>query len=163
MTSCLLHFKDLVASLNTEAEASDKDAPLPVTCLVVDSTMTFALRAVQYLGLRCATLWSANAWGFIAYYHYRHLVERGRSRASRRQDRATTKHGLGGSTTYDGSTYTLSMKSGGWKRGRRRGTGGTPQVFAELPPALATVFLELGAAIDEGDSMVSTRTRGEAC
>jgi UDP:flavonoid glycosyltransferase YjiC (YdhE family) len=39
--------------------------------------MTFALRAARELGLRCATLWTASACGFIGYYHYRHLVERG--------------------------------------------------------------------------------------
>jgi hypothetical protein len=74
MTTCLPRFKDLVARINAEAEAEGRPA---VTCVVGDSTMTFALRAARELGLRCATLWTASACGFIGYYHYRHLVERG--------------------------------------------------------------------------------------
>ncbi|KAL6660411.1 hypothetical protein ACP70R_001957 [Stipagrostis hirtigluma subsp. patula] len=78
MTTSLPRFKDLVASLNAEAQsAGGEGAPPPVTCVVADSTMTFALRAARELGLRCATLWTASACGFITYYHYRHLVERG--------------------------------------------------------------------------------------
>jgi hypothetical protein len=69
MTTCLPRFKDLVARLDAEGP--------PVTCVVGDSTMTFALRAARELGLRCATLWTASACGFLGYYHFRHLVERG--------------------------------------------------------------------------------------
>ncbi|XP_062225352.1 UDP-glycosyltransferase 85A2-like [Phragmites australis] len=76
MTTCLPRFKGLIARLNAEAEGGDGEMP-PVTCVVGDSTMTFALRAARELGLRCATLWTASACGFIGYYHYRHLVERG--------------------------------------------------------------------------------------
>ncbi|KAF8688154.1 hypothetical protein HU200_042384 [Digitaria exilis] len=71
MTTCLPRFKDLLATLD-----ADPDRPR-VTCVVADSTMTFALRAARDLGLRCATLWTASACGFITYYHYRHLVDRG--------------------------------------------------------------------------------------
>uniref|UniRef100_A0A0A9D9A8 Glycosyltransferase n=2 Tax=Arundo donax TaxID=35708 RepID=A0A0A9D9A8_ARUDO len=74
MTTCLPRFKDLLARLNANADGDD--AP-PVTCVVADSTMTFALRAARELGLRCATLWTASACGFLGYYHYRHLVDRG--------------------------------------------------------------------------------------
>ncbi|RCV33038.1 hypothetical protein SETIT_7G050800v2 [Setaria italica] len=74
MTTCFPRFKDLVARLNDEAERDGRPA---VTCVVADSTMTFALRAARELGLRCATLWTASACGFITYYHYRHLVDRG--------------------------------------------------------------------------------------
>jgi hypothetical protein len=74
MTTCLPRFKDLVARTNAEAEAQGRPA---VTCVVADSVMTFALRGARELGLRCATLWTASACGFIGYYYYRHLVERG--------------------------------------------------------------------------------------
>ncbi|CAN6234601.1 unnamed protein product [Urochloa humidicola] len=71
MTTCLPRFKHLLASLN-----SDETSP-PVTCVVVDSIMTFALRAARDLGLRAVTLWTASACGFVTYFHYRHLVDRG--------------------------------------------------------------------------------------
>ncbi|CAD6265406.1 unnamed protein product [Miscanthus lutarioriparius] len=74
MTTCLPRFKDLVARTNAEAEAQGRPT---VTCVVADSIMTFALRGARELGLRCATLWTASACGFIGYYYYRHLVERG--------------------------------------------------------------------------------------
>ncbi|GJN11866.1 hypothetical protein PR202_ga30099 [Eleusine coracana subsp. coracana] len=71
MTTCLPRFKDLIARLN-----ADEEAP-PVSCVVGDSTMSFTLRAARELGLRCATLWTASACGFLGYFHYRHLVDRG--------------------------------------------------------------------------------------
>ncbi|KAF8780669.1 hypothetical protein HU200_001272 [Digitaria exilis] len=71
MTTCLPRFKDLLATLD-----ADPDRPR-VTCVVANSTMTFALRAARELGLRCATFWTASACGFVTYYHYRHLVDRG--------------------------------------------------------------------------------------
>jgi len=74
MTTCLPRFRDLVAGLDAEAA---RDGRPRVTCVVADSTMTFALRAARELGLRAATLWTASACGFLTYYHYRHLVDRG--------------------------------------------------------------------------------------
>jgi hypothetical protein len=76
MNTCLPRFKELVAKLNEEAEASGGALP-PVTCVVADSVMTFALRAARELGLRCATLWTASACGFMTYYHYKDLRDRG--------------------------------------------------------------------------------------
>ncbi|VAH31408.1 unnamed protein product [Triticum turgidum subsp. durum] len=76
MTTCLPRFKELVAKLNEEAETSGGALP-PVTCVVADSTMTFALRAARELGLGCATLWTASACGFMGYYHFKDLVHRG--------------------------------------------------------------------------------------
>ncbi|CAN6227636.1 unnamed protein product [Urochloa humidicola] len=72
MTTCLPRFKDLLASLD-----ADDDGSPPVTCVVADSVMTFALTAARELGLRAATLWTASACGFVTYFHYRHLVDRG--------------------------------------------------------------------------------------
>ncbi|KAL6851450.1 hypothetical protein ACP4OV_020383 [Aristida adscensionis] len=78
MTTCLPRFKALLAALGAEAAAAGEEgSPPPVTCVVADSTMTFALRAARELGLRCATLWTASACGLMGYYHFRHLVDRG--------------------------------------------------------------------------------------
>uniref|UniRef100_A0ACD5TTZ8 Uncharacterized protein n=1 Tax=Avena sativa TaxID=4498 RepID=A0ACD5TTZ8_AVESA len=76
MTTCLPRFKELVSKLNNEAEASEGEMP-PVTCVVADSQMSFALRAAVELGLRCASFWSASACGLMCYAHYKDLVERG--------------------------------------------------------------------------------------
>ncbi|CAN6248109.1 unnamed protein product [Urochloa humidicola] len=74
MTTCLPRFKDLLASLNSDAE---RDGSPPVTCVVADSNMSSLLTAARELGLPAVTLWTASACGFLAYFHYRHLVERG--------------------------------------------------------------------------------------
>ena len=76
MTTNLPRFKALVAKLDEEAQASGGALP-PVTCVVADSTMSFALRAARELGLRCATLWTASACGFMTYHHYKDLRDRG--------------------------------------------------------------------------------------
>ncbi|KAI4974100.1 hypothetical protein ZWY2020_046586 [Hordeum vulgare] len=76
MTTCLPRFKELVLKLNEEAEASGGALP-PVTCVVADSVMSFGLRAARELGLRCATLWTASACGFMGYNHYKDLLDRG--------------------------------------------------------------------------------------
>uniref|UniRef100_A0ACD5UQC4 Uncharacterized protein n=1 Tax=Avena sativa TaxID=4498 RepID=A0ACD5UQC4_AVESA len=76
MTTSLPRFKELVAKLNEEAETSGGALP-PVTCVVADSVMSFSLRAARELGLRCATLWTASACGFMGYYHYKDLRDRG--------------------------------------------------------------------------------------
>ncbi|VAH98923.1 unnamed protein product [Triticum turgidum subsp. durum] len=76
MTTCLPRFKELVVKLNEAAETSGGALP-PVTCVVADSTMSFALAAARELGLRCATLWTASACGFMSYCHYKDLLDRG--------------------------------------------------------------------------------------
>ncbi|VAI69247.1 unnamed protein product [Triticum turgidum subsp. durum] len=76
MTTCLPRFKELIVKLNEEVETSGGALP-PVTCVVADSTMSFALAAARELGLRCATLWTASACGFMSYCHYKDLLDRG--------------------------------------------------------------------------------------
>ncbi|VAI69256.1 unnamed protein product [Triticum turgidum subsp. durum] len=76
MTTCLPRFKELIVKLNEEAGASGGALP-PVTCVVADSVMSFGLRAARELGLRCATLWTASACGFMGYNHYKDLLDRG--------------------------------------------------------------------------------------
>ncbi|KAF7106117.1 hypothetical protein CFC21_106872 [Triticum aestivum] len=76
MTTCRPRFKELVVKLNEEAEASGGAVP-PVTCVVADSITSFAISVARELGLRCAVLWTASACGFMGYYHYKDLLDRG--------------------------------------------------------------------------------------
>ncbi|VAH98917.1 unnamed protein product [Triticum turgidum subsp. durum] len=76
MTTCRPRFKELVVNLNEEAEASGGALP-PVTCVVADSITSFAISVARELGLRCAVLWTASACGFMGYYHYKDLLDRG--------------------------------------------------------------------------------------
>ena len=76
MTTCRPRFKELVVKLNEEAEASGGAVP-PVTCVVADSITSFAISVARELGLRCAVLWTASACGFMGYYHYKGLLDRG--------------------------------------------------------------------------------------
>ncbi|XBI76381.1 hypothetical protein VPH35_069624 [Triticum aestivum] len=76
MTTCLPRLKELIIKLNEEARTSGGALP-PVTCVVADGTMCFALVAARELGLRCATFWAPSACGFMGYCYYKGLVERG--------------------------------------------------------------------------------------
>uniref|UniRef100_A0A0D9W3H6 Glycosyltransferase n=1 Tax=Leersia perrieri TaxID=77586 RepID=A0A0D9W3H6_9ORYZ len=76
-TTCLPRFKALVAKLDEEADADASGAARRVTCVVADSTVASGILAARELGLRCATLWTASACGFMGYYHYKHLLDRG--------------------------------------------------------------------------------------
>ncbi|PKA57043.1 UDP-glycosyltransferase 85A5 [Apostasia shenzhenica] len=63
-------FRSLLAKLNSAASP-------PVSCVVSDGVMTFTLDAAAELGLPEVLLWTASACGFVAYSHYRDLVDRG--------------------------------------------------------------------------------------
>ena len=76
MTTCRPRFKELVVKLNEEVETSGGALP-PVTCVVADSITSFAISVARELGLRCATLWTASACGFMGYNHYKDLLDRG--------------------------------------------------------------------------------------
>uniref|UniRef100_A0A0E0KP23 Glycosyltransferase n=1 Tax=Oryza punctata TaxID=4537 RepID=A0A0E0KP23_ORYPU len=76
-TTWLPRFKALLAKLDEEADADAGAAARRVTCVVADSNMAFGIHAARELGLRCATLWTASACGFMGYYHYKHLLDRG--------------------------------------------------------------------------------------
>ncbi|CAO1939053.1 unnamed protein product [Urochloa humidicola] len=71
MTTCLPHLRSLLASLN-----SDTESP-PVTCLVVDTVMSFSYDAAREIGVPVAALWTASACGFMGYRNYRYLIDRG--------------------------------------------------------------------------------------
>ncbi|CAL4968625.1 unnamed protein product [Urochloa decumbens] len=69
MTTCLPHFRALLADLN-------RSAP-PVTCVVADGCLTFAVDAAADLGAPCALLWTASACGALAYHYYRTFIDKG--------------------------------------------------------------------------------------
>ncbi|CAL5021272.1 unnamed protein product [Urochloa decumbens] len=69
MTTCLPHLRALLADLN-------RSAP-PVTCVVADGCLTFAVDAAADLGVPCALLWTASACGALAYHYYRTFIDKG--------------------------------------------------------------------------------------
>lgn len=71
--TCLSPFRDLLSKLN---HTSSSNVP-PVTCIVSDGVMSFTLDAAQELGIPEVLFWTTSACGFMAYLHYRHLIEKG--------------------------------------------------------------------------------------
>ncbi|KAF9663418.1 hypothetical protein SADUNF_Sadunf17G0047900 [Salix dunnii] len=69
--ACLVPFRKLLAKLN-----SSNVVP-PVTCIVADSGMPFALEFKEELQIPVVSFWTSSACGTLAYAHYKHLVERG--------------------------------------------------------------------------------------
>ncbi|KAL5207246.1 hypothetical protein ABZP36_031681 [Zizania latifolia] len=72
MTTCLPHFRDLLAELGRSPDA----AP-PVKCVVADSLMSFSLDAAAEIGVPCALFWTASACGYMGYRNFRPLMEKG--------------------------------------------------------------------------------------
>ncbi|XBH93662.1 hypothetical protein VPH35_084557 [Triticum aestivum] len=72
MTTCLPHFKNLLAGLNGSASGVP-----PVTCVVADGLMSFAVDAARELGVPCALFWTASACGYMGYRNFRPLIDRG--------------------------------------------------------------------------------------
>ncbi|KAG7960690.1 hypothetical protein I3843_10G136400, partial [Carya illinoinensis] len=73
--TCLVSFHSLLAKLN-DTHVSSNVVP-PVSCIVSDLGMSFAIDAAEELGIPVLLLWTASACGFLGYAHSRHLVERG--------------------------------------------------------------------------------------
>ncbi|BAF09136.2 Os02g0577700 [Oryza sativa Japonica Group] len=71
MTTCLPHFKSLLAGLNRSPGVP------PVTCVVTDAGLTFGVDAAEDLGVPCALLWTASACGSLGYRHYRLFIDKG--------------------------------------------------------------------------------------
>ncbi|XAR73409.1 7-deoxyloganetin glucosyltransferase [Bertholletia excelsa] len=69
--NCLGPFKELLHELGSTLEVP------PVTCVVSDGIMTFAVKAARELGLAEVQFWTASACSFMGYLHYRELIERG--------------------------------------------------------------------------------------
>uniref|UniRef100_A0A0E0NGV2 Glycosyltransferase n=1 Tax=Oryza rufipogon TaxID=4529 RepID=A0A0E0NGV2_ORYRU len=77
MTTCLPHFRKLLADLNNRLAPDDDDAAPPVTCVVADHLMGFSLDAAAELGVPCALFWTASACGYMGYRNFRLLIDMG--------------------------------------------------------------------------------------
>ena len=67
----LTPFKGLLAKIKSSPEVP------PVTCIISDGVMSFAIKAAKELGIPGFQLWTASACGFMTYLSYRELIERG--------------------------------------------------------------------------------------
>ncbi|MCL7028023.1 hypothetical protein MKW94_015584, partial [Papaver nudicaule] len=78
----LFPFRDLIKKLNNNSKSSLSSPSSegfipPVTCIVSDGMMSFALKVGRELGIPVALFWTASACGLICYLHFSQLVERG--------------------------------------------------------------------------------------
>lgn len=69
--NCLAPFRDLLARLN-----SSSDVP-PVSCIISDGVMSFAIQAAEELGIPEVQFWTASACSFMGYLHFREIIRRG--------------------------------------------------------------------------------------
>ncbi|XP_074284786.1 7-deoxyloganetin glucosyltransferase-like [Silene latifolia] len=68
-STCHDSFRDLIARLN-------EDGP-PVTCIVSDGALYFAVEVAQEVGIPDVVFWTMSGCGFMGYVHFRTLVDRG--------------------------------------------------------------------------------------
>uniref|UniRef100_A0A7N0TD25 Glycosyltransferase N-terminal domain-containing protein n=1 Tax=Kalanchoe fedtschenkoi TaxID=63787 RepID=A0A7N0TD25_KALFE len=73
---CLAPFKELLAKLQDKSLASPEEVP-PVTSIVADGVMSFAVDAAEESGIPIALLWTTSACGFLGYASYPTLIDRG--------------------------------------------------------------------------------------
>uniref|UniRef100_A0A5B7AAB1 Glycosyltransferase n=1 Tax=Davidia involucrata TaxID=16924 RepID=A0A5B7AAB1_DAVIN len=69
--NCLAPFKELLLKLNSSSEVP------PITCVVSDGIMSFAIKAAEELAIPEVQFWTASACSFMGYLHYRELIKRG--------------------------------------------------------------------------------------
>ncbi|KAK7306031.1 hypothetical protein VNO77_43945 [Canavalia gladiata] len=69
--NCLAPFKELLIKLNTSSGVP------PVSFIVSDGVMTFAIKAAQELNIPEAQFWTASACGLMGYLQFGELVNRG--------------------------------------------------------------------------------------
>lgn len=69
--TCLPHFKKLISKLNNSI-----DIP-PVTGIVSDGTMSFALEAAEEVNVPVVLFWTNSACGFMCHLQFRQLIEKG--------------------------------------------------------------------------------------
>ena len=68
--NCLSPFLELLAKLNSSPETP------PVTCIVSDGGMSFAIEAAEVLGIPEVQFWTASACSFMGYLHFSELIKR---------------------------------------------------------------------------------------
>ena len=67
MTNCLGPFRRLLGKLSDP----------PVTCVVADGIMTFAVEAASEFHIPGVLFWTTSACGLMAFLHYQNLIDRG--------------------------------------------------------------------------------------
>ncbi|KAJ4781462.1 Glycosyltransferase [Rhynchospora pubera] len=70
--NCLPHFRRLLYSLQSSYPEIPK-----VTCIISDASMSFSLDVAKEIGVPCAFFRFCSACAFMAYLHYRKLLEKG--------------------------------------------------------------------------------------
>ncbi|XP_057970608.1 linamarin synthase 2-like [Malania oleifera] len=74
--NCLAPFRDLLAKLNSSAAAAKEGVP-PVSCIISDGVMSFAMKAAEEIGVPEVQFWTTSACGMMGYLQFRELVNRG--------------------------------------------------------------------------------------
>ncbi|XP_060217521.1 linamarin synthase 1-like [Lycium barbarum] len=69
--NCLTPFRDLLSKL-----ISSSVVP-PISCIISDGLMSFAIKAAQEFGIRDVQFWTASACGYMGYLQYHELRRRG--------------------------------------------------------------------------------------
>ncbi|XP_021301175.1 7-deoxyloganetin glucosyltransferase-like isoform X2 [Herrania umbratica] len=69
--NCLAPFLELLFKLNSSPQVP------PVTCVISDGVMSFAIKAAEVLGIPEVQFWTASACSFMGYLQFSELLERG--------------------------------------------------------------------------------------
>ncbi|KAH7833505.1 hypothetical protein Vadar_007011 [Vaccinium darrowii] len=69
----LTMFRNLLEELNDRSGSGNP----PVSCIVSDGVMPFTIAAAQELGIPVAVFWTFSACGYMGFYQYRALLEKG--------------------------------------------------------------------------------------
>ncbi|XP_065880851.1 7-deoxyloganetin glucosyltransferase-like [Euphorbia lathyris] len=73
--TCLVPFKNLIQKLNESSE--EDDVVPPVSCIIGDGVMSFTVDAAREFGVPIVLFWTPSACGFLAYMHFRQLIDKG--------------------------------------------------------------------------------------
>ncbi|KAL7157146.1 hypothetical protein ABFS83_02G058000 [Erythranthe nasuta] len=74
--TCLEPFRNLLTELNSAAGEAAAGVP-PVSCIVADGAMSFALKAAEALRLPAVLFWTMGGCGLLACTQYKYLVQKG--------------------------------------------------------------------------------------
>ncbi|MCL7044247.1 hypothetical protein MKW94_012425 [Papaver nudicaule] len=70
--TCLVPFRKLLEKLNDSSSPSP-----PVKCIIAGGWMSFTLDAAEELGIPEIIFWTPSGCGFMAFLHYKDLIEKG--------------------------------------------------------------------------------------
>ncbi|RZC90431.1 hypothetical protein C5167_029564 [Papaver somniferum] len=70
--NCGVPFRNLLLKL----KLNETSGIPPVSCVVSDGCMSFTLAVAKEFGFPVYLFWTTSACGFMAYLHYRHLIEK---------------------------------------------------------------------------------------